>query len=155
MKLSCENGAYDKLYLQDNLKVHEFVFRIMSRNEKYCVFSMIDKYMRESDVRRKMYMGNWSALNKAHKQLLESVDFTDCEPRQYDIDEISIAWIADMYVLLQWKYKIPSAEISRKIPSKKMFSLFNPLHETSYENACDKLYKKFWGTEKEYECHNK
>lgn len=143
MKLNCDNVAYDKLYLTNVMNVHGLTFSKMDENEKYCVFSMIDRYMQCSDVRKKMDIGNWSALNKGYKQLLNSVDYEGCEPKQYSIDKISLHWIAEIYVLLQWKYNIPSSEISRKVPAKALFNLYNPLHETSHENACDKIYSKF------------
>lgn len=52
-------------------------------------------------------------------------------------------WISQMYVRLQWKYCIASAEISRAIPSALLMRLYEPLSEASYNNACEKLYCKY------------
>lgn len=146
MILNCENTAYDRLYLEDMMGVHGLMFsKLVVNKPEYDVFSMIDTYMRYSDIRRKMDLGNWSALNKGWKQLFNSIDFSLCKPRTKDIpfDDILLGWVADIYVLLQWQYNIPSAEISQKIPAEVLCGLYNPLHETSYQNACEKLHHKF------------
>lgn len=62
-------------------------------------------------------------------------------------------WISQMYVRLQWKYCIASAEISRAIPSALLMRLYDPLHETSYNNACEKLYRKFSFTGSQISAH--
>ncbi len=45
---------------------------------------------------------------------------------------------------IQWKYNLPSAYISAMVPAKEMIRFFNPLHETSYKNACEKIYHKYF-----------
>lgn len=146
MNLNLENTAYDCLYLEDMMSVHGLMFSKLVKNKpEYDVFSMIDTYMRHSDVRHKMDLGNWSALNKGWKQLFNSIDFSLCKPITRDIlfDDILLGWVADIYVLLQWRYNIPSAEISQKLPAEVLCDMYNPLHETSHMNACEKLYHKF------------
>lgn len=146
MNLNFENTAYDPLYLEDMMSVHGLMFfKLVTNMPEYDVFSMIDTYMRYSEVRYKMDLGNWSALNKGWKQLFNSIDFSLCEPktRELFLDQILLGWIADIYVLLQWRYNIPSAEISRRMPAETLCGMYNPLHETSYENACEKLHHRF------------
>lgn len=147
MNLNYKNTAYDAGYLESVMSVHECMFsRLLIEKPKYDLFSMIDNYMMQSEVRYKMDKGNWSALNKGYKQLINSIDFSSCKPNTGNnalFDDIILGWMADMYVLLQWRYNIMSSEIIKKIPSKTMYAIYNPLHETSYENACEKLYHKF------------
>ena len=144
-----EKAPYDEAYLKDVMSVHGLMFvKLTEEKSEYDIFSMIDTYMRHSEIRAKMDIGNWSALNKGYKQLLNSIDFSLCEPAEIigsDMlpDPILLKWAADIYVLLQWYYDIPSAEISKKLPSRELCATYNPLHETSYTNACTKLYKKY------------
>lgn len=145
MNLNYKNTAYDEGYLESVMKVHGCLFSKLSEIEEYDVFSMIDAYMQHSGIRRKMDEGNWSALNKGYKQLLNSIDFTLCKPRKNTMlfDDILLGWIADIYVLLQWRYNIQSAKISQKLSAEELCRAYNPLHETSYENACEKLHRKY------------
>lgn len=141
-----DNVAYDKLYLNDVMKVHRYLFTLMEQNTEYDTLSMIDSYMRYSTIRSKMDGGNWSALNKSGKQLYNDVPLKHCrkanDTEKYD--DIILGWIADMYVLMQWKYNLPSPFLSSNLPAAEMCRAYNPLHETSYENACEKLYRKYF-----------
>lgn len=146
MNLTVEDAAYDRLYLEDVMNVHGLMFsKLVLEKPEYDVFSMIDVYMRYSDVRHNMDLGNWSALNKGWKQLFNSIDFSLCKlkTREVSLDDILLKWMADIYVILQWKYNLSSSQISYKIPARALCDLYNPLHETSYENACEKLYHNF------------
>lgn len=140
------NLAYDKMYLEDVMKVHAFLFSKLNELKEYSVCSMIDVYMQHSEIRAKMDVGNWSALNKGYKQLLNSVDFTLCAPRndKEDFDDIILGWVSDIYVLLQWKKNIPSAEINRRVPAKEMTRIYYPLHEASLDVACEKIYRRYF-----------
>lgn len=137
--------AYNEAYLKDVINVHSFLFSQLTQIKQYDIFSMIDAYMRHSDIRRKMDEGNWSALNKGCKQLLNSIDFSACEPDKdkTEIDSILLGWMATVYVMLQWKYRLFSSEISMKLSAKELCKTYNPLHEISYENACEKLYYRY------------
>ncbi|MDE5557475.1 MAG: hypothetical protein K2J32_07250 [Ruminococcus sp.] len=143
MKWNFENTAYDELYLDGVMKVHESLFRKLAEIKEYDIFSMIDVYMQHSEIRHKMDKGNWSALNKGYRQLMNDVDYSLCSPKQTESDDILLGWIADMYVLLQWIYNLPSAYINMKLSSSELAGAYNPLHETSYKNACEKLYHKY------------
>lgn len=145
MNIDCKETAYDEAYLKDVINVHCFLFSQLAQNRQYNIFSMIDVYMQHSDIRRKMDEGNWSALNKGYKQLLNSIDFSMCEPNEdkTEVDNILLGWMATVYVMLQWKYKLFSAEISMKLSAKELCKTYDPLHETSYENACEKLYYRY------------
>ena len=54
-------------------------------------------------------------------------------------DEFILAWMADIYTYLQWKYALPSEQIAEKIFPEDLYKKYYPLHETSIENAVDKL----------------
>lgn len=140
--------AYWELYLDGVLSVHKLLFHDFIYNEPYKgydFFSLTDLYMRESEVRAKMDIGNTSALNKCDKQLLNSIPLEKC-PRNDDeqADGILTNWMATIYVLLQWQYKLSSKEISEKLPAKELARIYNPLHETSDTNACRKIYENIF-----------
>ncbi len=59
--------------------------QLVTEKPEYDVFSMIDTYMQYSEVRHKMDLGYYNALNKGWKQLFNSIDFTRCKPRIKDI----------------------------------------------------------------------
>jgi len=137
--------AYDEMYLSDVMKVHRYLFELMEQCKQYDTLSMIDSYMRFSKIRKKIDSGNWSALNKSGKQLYNDIPLQFCKERGIEeYDDIILDWIADMYVLLQWKYNLPSAYISFTLPADKMKEAYFPLHETSYNNSCEKLYHKYF-----------
>lgn len=102
-------------------------------------------WMRYSSIRRRMDEGNWSALNKSGKQLYNDIPIERCEKKKDDeeYDDIWIGWMTDIYVLMQWKYNIPSAQLSEAIPASEMCRAFHPLYEASYNNACIKLHHKY------------
>lgn len=143
--IESENPAYDKLYLADVMEVHRYLFTLMEKNPEYDTFSMIDSYMQHSPIRAKMDQANWSALNKSGKQLYNDIPLEYCKKKTDNegYDDILLGWMADMYVLLQWKYNLPSSYIDEKIPAQAMAHAYNPLHETSYKNAVEKLQNKY------------
>lgn len=145
MNVDYKDAAYDEAYLRDVINVHCFLFSQLAQNKQYNIFSMIDVYMQHSDIRRKMDEGNWSALNKGYKQLLNSIDYSMCDPDEdkTEVDNILLGWMATVYVMLQWKYNLFSSEISMKLSAKELCKTYNPLHEISYENACEKLYYRY------------
>ena len=140
-----EKVAYDALYLNDVCKVHRYLFTLLNRNKEYDTFSLIDSYMQHSEIRSRMDVGNWSALNKSGKQLYNStpLKYAKGSNIQDDYDDAILEWVADIYVRMQWKYNIPSTFLSQKIPAKDIYKAYYPLHETSYDNACAKLYNKY------------
>ncbi len=145
-KAQTESPAYDERYLDDVMKVHEYLFELMEQCEQYDTLSMIDSYMRYSSIRKRMDEGNWSALNKSGKQLYNDIPLQYCKEKESDekYDGILLGWVADIYVLFQWKYNLPSVYISAMVPAKEIIRAFNPLHETSYKNACEKFYHKYF-----------
>ena len=144
MKIPEKNSyAYDKAYLYSNQELHRLLYRDFLENEQYDFFSLIDAYMQTSEIRAKMDVGNWSALNKGDKQLLNSIDYSVCAPRlsnqERRVDITMARWMADIYCLFQWKYNILSKEINNLLPAQELCRIFNPLHEASLDNACDKI----------------
>lgn len=88
-----------------------------------------------------MDMGNPMYLNKTPKQIMEELDIriqNDCEISE-KCDEFILEWMADIYVYMQWKYDLPSAEIIEKTTPESLYQKYYPLHETSIENGVRKL----------------
>lgn len=88
--------------------------------------------------------GNPLYLNKTPKQILGEMGIRIDSELQISekYDEFILAWMADIYTYMQWKYAIPSEKIAEKIRPEDLYKKYYPLHEASIENAVDKL-KKF------------
>ena len=141
------NPAYNKMYLDSNMNLHRLLFFDFMNNKEYDFFSLIDTYMQTSEIRAKMDIGNWSALNKGDKQLLNSIDYTRCKKNSQNnsnIDYFIMHWMADIYSMFQWMYAISSADINKRIPSKEMYKIYYPLHEASHKIACEKIYETYF-----------
>ncbi len=137
-------------YLNPLIELHKLVFEKISEQTEYDPYSMIDVYMQQSDMREKMDIGNWSALNKGHKQVLNSIPKDACDPWQGDsLDVVKAHWIAIIYTLFQWEYNISSREINKRIPAKELGYLYNPFHEASDTAVCRKLLHKFFAEKEE------
>lgn len=132
--------AYRKEYLLPNMDLHRLLFVQIEHETPYNAFDMIDAYMQTSQIRAKQDIGNWSALCKGYKQLLHDIDTTGCSTKKQLVDDIFLHWAADIYVLLQWMYNLSSKEINTRISARELWKIYNPLHETSEQNACDKIY---------------
>lgn len=139
------NNPYIKEYLYPLMELHRLVFIELEKQfPQKDIFSLIDTYMRESQIRERMDEGNWIALNKGYKQVINSIPMDHCEEFKGNVvDDIALRWMADIYVLLQWTYNIPSKRISECVPAKELFFIFSPLHEASEKIACEKIYKKY------------
>lgn len=88
-----------------------------------------------------MDMGNPVYLNKTPKQILSELNVSiqeDCGISE-DYDEFILEWMADIYVYMQWRYNLPSAEIAEKTTPESLYQKYYPLHETSEENGVRKL----------------
>lgn len=133
-----------KEYLTPLMNLHRLLYIMMGKDDKYDTYSMIDSYMQTSEIRSKMDIGNWSALNKGWKQLYNDVDLSNCPPKTEEIDSIMLHWIADIYTLFQWMYNIPSKEINRRVPANVMSNIYYPLHEISIKRACEKIYEHYF-----------
>lgn len=135
--------AYDEVYLDSMIKKHRYLFKLIARNCED-VFGVIYKYLCGT-YRKRMDEGNPLYLNKTPKQILGEMNITiDSEGEicsQYD--EFILVWMADIYTYLQWKYALESHYIAEKIHPDNLYQKYYPLHETSIENACEKLIKIF------------
>lgn len=88
-----------------------------------------------------MDMGNPVYLNKTPKQILSELNVSiqeDCGISE-DNDEFILEQMADIYVYMQWRYNLPSAEIAEKTTPESLYQKYYPLHETSEENGVRKL----------------
>ena len=138
-------SAYDKMYLDQNMKTNRLLFK-MFKQSNYDFDSCVKQYLSTSEIRKKMDMGNWSALNKGVKQLWNSIDYKNI-PQKHQLkndDGLDSEWISDIYVYFQWMYELSMQVIVDKLPPDKLANTYNPLHETSLQNACIKLYNKFF-----------
>lgn len=53
-----ERTAYDIAYLNNEIDLHALLFVKLNEMEQYDVCSLIDEYMRHSEIRQKMDEGN-------------------------------------------------------------------------------------------------
>lgn len=135
--------AYDEDYLDQNRKITEFLFSELMKSG-HDFFQAVYEYMTTSDIRRKMDEGNWSALNKGINQIMHSFDLDRIPSGRNDyMDETISAWMADIYVYLQWKYDLYSSVIVQRMPPEKLAGLFNPLHEASIRSGAEKIYNHY------------
>lgn len=131
--------AYDEVYLDSMLKKHRYLFKLIGRNCED-VFSVISRYLC-CEYRKRMDDGNPLYLNKTPKQILGEMGIRIDSELQISekYDEFILAWMADIYTYMQWKYSIPSEKIAEKILPEDLYKKYYPLHEASIENAVDKL----------------
>ncbi len=133
--------AYDEVYLDSMLKKHRYLFKLIGRN---CddAFSVISRYLC-CEYRKRMDEGNPLYLNKTPKQILGEMGIRIDSELQISekYDKFILAWMADIYTYMQWKYAIPSEKIAEKIRPEDLYKKYYPLHEASIENAVDKLKK--------------
>lgn len=145
-------SSYDELYLDGNIRLHRLLFEELLSKEpynNYDFFALVNRYMKDSDIRSAMDNGDWRALNKCDKQLLKSIPLSGVPIRTLfspiDKDDMIPAWwMGEIYCLLQWTYNIPSKVIAEKCPAEELYKLYNPLHETSCKRACEKIYEKYF-----------
>ena len=133
--------AYDEVYLDSMLKKHRYLFKLIGRNCD-AAFSIISRYLC-CEYRKRMDEGNPLYLNKTPKQILGEMGIRIDSELQISekYDEFILAWMADIYTYMQWKYAIPSEKIAEKIRPEDLYKKYYPLHEASIENAVDKLKK--------------
>ena len=98
--------AYDECYLDMMFQKTRFLFKLIARN-RLDVFSVITDYMRGL-YRKYMDMGNPLYLNKTPKQILGDLGYrVDMNADlSLDYDEMILEWMADIYVYMQWRYKL-------------------------------------------------
>lgn len=140
--------AYFEPYLEPLIELHKYLFHIFLERDDYKIYdfhSLVDTYMRDSELRAKMDIGNPSALNSGINQVLHSIPLERCIPAgNVEMDRIMSNWIAAVYNLLQWKYKLSSKEISIMVPSAQMAYIYNPLHMVSLDGAAERIYEHYW-----------
>ena len=135
--------AYDECYLDSMLQKHRYLYKLIGRNFEE-VFSVITQYM-NGQYRKNMDEGNPLFLNKTPKQILGNMGFQvdlDAEISE-NYDEFILEWMADIYTYMQWKYNLQSSDIVKKIHPKELYSMYDPLHETSIENGAEKLKSRY------------
>ncbi|WP_373103020.1 hypothetical protein [Blautia obeum] len=131
--------AYDEVYLDSMLKKHRYLFKLIGRNCEDA-FSVISCYLC-CEYRKRMDEGNPLYLNKTPKQILGEMGIRIDSELQISekYDEFILAWMADIYTYMQWKYAISSEKIAEKILPEDLYKKYYPLHEASIQNAVDKL----------------
>lgn len=135
--------AYDECYLDMMFQKTRFLFKLIARN-RLDVFSVITDYMRGL-YRKYMDMGNPLYLNKTPKQILGDLGYrVDMNAElSLDYDEMILEWMADIYVYMQWRYKLWSARIVETVKPETLYKMYYPLHEASITNGCEKLMKRY------------
>ena len=136
--------AYSSDYLLGVMNLIRLVFIQMNELTSLNIYDQIDAYMQTSDIRKKMDVGNWSALMKGWKQVYNSVNFENCKNDNEKLDDAMLHWMADIYTYWQWRYNISSKEISRRCDALLLSKLYYPLHEASVQCACEKLQSRFF-----------
>lgn len=138
-------NGYGEDYFADIARRQRYLFSMIDELEEYSTFDVIDAYFKTSAIRKKIDEGNIGALNKSPKQCFNDIDFDIVSKTtiKEHYDNILLNWISDIYVLLQYTYKLYCYEIVSKIPSRLLYKAYFPLHETSRKNACTKLYDKY------------
>ena len=126
--------AYDECYLDMMFQKTRFLFKLIARN-RLDVFSVITDYMRGL-YRKYMDMGNPLYLNKTPKQILGDLGYrVDMNADlSLDYDEMILEWMADIYVYMQWRYKLWSARIVETVKPETLYKMYYPLHEASIAN---------------------
>ena len=130
--------AYDECYLDMMFQKTRFLFKLIARN-RLDVFSVITDYMRGL-YRKYMDMGNPLYLNKTPKQILGDLGYrVDMNADlSLDYDEMILEWMADIYVYMQWRYKLWSARIVETVKPETLYKMYYPLHDESISNGCEK-----------------
>ncbi len=139
-----ENSEY---LLNRTVKLHVLVFRDfieISPYNQYDFFSLVDLYMRTSDVRKGIDERKQKYLFLGDKNVLNSIRYHEADAKKADYDVNIARWMGAIYTYLQWIYEIPSKSISMEIPAKKLYNLWNPYHELSYKRACEKIYQSYF-----------
>lgn len=142
-RITMKSLAYDECYLDMMFQKTRFLFKLIARN-RLDVFSVITDYMRGL-YRKYMDMGNPLYLNKTPKQILGDLGYrVDMNADlSLDYDEMILEWMADIYVYMQWRYKLWSARIVETVKPETLYKMYYPLHEASIANGCEKLMKRY------------
>jgi len=134
--------AYDECYLDSMLKKHRYLFKLIGRYCEEDAFAVIERYLC-GEYRKRMDEGNPLYLNKTPKQILGEmgikVGLVSEISEKYD--EFILAWMADVYTYMQWKYALSSENLVEKIKAEDLYHKYYPLHEASLENVVEKLKK--------------
>lgn len=138
--------AYPKEYLMGTMSLIRLVFIQMNEINDLDIYDQIDAYMRTSEVRAGMDRGLWKELMKGWKQVYHSIDLSGIQPGE-KTDPVMLHWLADIYTYWQWRYCVSSKRISEACDARMLAQLYYPLHETSVQNACEKLQKRFFEKE--------
>jgi len=144
---NADGKAYDISWLRANMDLTRLVFQHFLDNTEYNAFSLTDAYMRTSGIRRQMDLGNPRAMYKGDRQIYNSIDKSACLKDAAQNSNLSpdiFHWMADIYPMFQWMYAIPSPEISRMIPARELYRIYDPLHEASLKIACEKIQALFF-----------
>ena len=142
-RITMKSLAYDECYLDMMFQKTRFLFKLIARN-RLDVFSVITDYMRGL-YRKYMDMGNPLYLNKTPKQILGDLGYrVDMNADlSLDYDEMILEWMADIYVYMQWRYKLWSARIVETVKPETLYKMYYPLPEASIANGCEKLMKRY------------
>lgn len=86
---------------------------------------MIEKYMSNSPLRAKMDAGDEAAIYSGDKQLIRSVDFSDCLPKgDRIVPKEPLRFLSEFYNRLQWETCRSSKSIVEVAPPQEVLRQF-------------------------------
>lgn len=135
---SNSNVPFMKEYLLPLMDLIRYVFILFNEENDLDIYAQIDAYMRENEARLGMDKGNPKYLNMGSKQVYNRTPMEQLEKGEKS-DDVMLHWMADIYTYWQWRYNLPSKEISLRCDAKTLSKRYYPLHECSLQAACRKL----------------
>lgn len=134
-------GAYLKAYLDDSNELMRLLFEETAKDKSHDFSYFVEGFM-NSKYRELIDKGSTRVINMTYDELIEYLK-RDCKKiyreGSFPIDYLQAGWIGKMYNSLQFELNMPSKELYKKIPLKKMMILFSPLHTISDEIALSKI----------------
>lgn len=149
-----EPPCYDGGYLCSTIDYVRGAFRIVSRTP--CnVIETLDHFICCSCFWGYLH-ANPRYLNMSSRQLLECLSYDDkfewtetTSITNKEYDEYILWWVATLLVYFQWAYSIDFSDWRKYFSVQYVYDMFYPLHEASFQNACDRLYDLYTEKKKE------
>ena len=137
--------SYPRCYLRGFMEVMEDAAIYIY----YCdcdIFFTFDNLLNGTSFYEIYSRANPLYLNRFGRQLVDMVSFedgVDWESTKRDeslpVDIYQMRWMAWVLTLAQWEYRIDFRDWLKYLSVQDVWEMFNPLHETSLQNAAKKL----------------
>ncbi len=136
--------SYNKDYLKHIRDIFYYFCYMIYNDGLYDPLDGLRKLMENSDVCRYIERANPKGLNASGKQLLNSVDLSDCAPT-HDCESLEVLhWVSDVYVCFQFLYGKSFAEMVQAMPVHDVANMYYPLHESGLKKSIEKLHARFY-----------